>query len=737
MTTQLYINERLIPLSEGSVIALSFQINNIASTKDIRGNNSNTFTVKADAQTCHAFGFANLPTSTTRIPYRQLPARYLQNGIDLLKGGGFAVVQEYRDYEKEFDVELYSGNLDFFAAIDGKSIKDLDLSAYNHDWKTSVIIGSFANTGGYVYPLIDYGTLLETGNELRADRLFPAFYQHTLINRIFFESGFEVEGKILSDIRHQQIILPFVGGKPAIADNFGKDRSFRVGPLFNDMVIFAGNTEGDKPVIFGDDKTERLNFSQGEAGNYSTTTGLYTVDEDCLADVAASVDYLGDIGVGDVQLRLKLLLNDVMIVEIQKEESFSLTSGGDGRTGVLAIKAENLILKAGDVLKLVVNIDAGGLSTYKFDFLLPREQTNDFIPAYWSLTVKDELPFGSRWKISPNLPDISQIDLLKNWAQTFGLIFKTDSNSRTVSVRQFQEVADNAPLARDWSGKLVTSRTARQTWRLDYAQTNWLKYKAEDAVDVANADGTILIDDQNLVPSKDLFEMVFSATEMVSRLGNISFALIALFETFKNVNEANPRILVMDQQDVPTGLLLADNAVNIVKFEEGTGPEEFLITTERPHGFRTDDLVSIRGAAKAKYNRSDVAIFVENIYQFRMGIPDGEVWTLNSDELGAVYAYANPQVLNTALPIPYFILGGKSFNLGFGDNLIDKNYSRLVAMLNPLLVQEAYFKLTETDIQQLDQFIPVWVQAYGAYMFLQQVKDYQSNALTRCILIRL
>jgi hypothetical protein len=120
-----------------------------------------------------------------------------------------------------------------------------------------------------------------------------------------------------------------------------------------------------------------------------------------------------------------------------------------------------------------------------------------------------------------------------------------------------------------------------------------------------------------------------------------------------------------------------------------------------------------------------------------MGIPGGAAWTLNSDELGSVYAFANPRVINTAIPIPYFILAGKSFNLGFGDSLIEKNYSRLQAMLNPLQVQEAYFKLTETDIQQLDQFIPVWVQAYGAYMFLQQIRDYQSNNLTRCILIRL
>jgi hypothetical protein len=622
MTNQLYINERLIALTPGSVIALSFQINNIASTKDIRGNNSNTFTVKADAQTCYALGFANLPTSSTKIPYRQLAARYLQNGIDLLKGGGFAVVQEYRDYEKEFDVELYSGNLDFFATIDGKSIRVLNLSAYNHAWDADTIVASFPNTGGYIYPLIDYGTLLQTGNELRMDRLFPAFYQHTLINQIFFEAGFEVEGKILSDIRHQQVILPFVGGKPAIADNFGKDRSFRAGPVANDIVVFAGNSEGDKDVVLGDDKTERLNFFQGIAGNYNTSTGEYTVDEDCLADTQASVDYLGDITIGDVQLGLKLKINGVTILFTQKEESFSIISGGDGRHDSLVVSASNLVLKAGDVLKLVVNIDAGGLSSYKFDFLLPREQTEDLPPAYWSLTVKDELPFGSLWKVSPNLPDISQTDLLKNWAQEFGLIFNTDSNSRTVSVRQFQEVAENAPLAKDWSAKLVTSRTARQTWRLDYAQTNWLRYKQEDGVEVANADGAILIDDQNLPVTKDLFEMVFSATEMVSRLGNLPFALIALFETFKNTNEANARILVMDRQDVPTGLLLADNAVNIVKFEDGTGPDEFLITTERPHGFVTDDLVSRSVAHPGAVQPLGRGCFRGE----RLPVPDGHSW---------------------------------------------------------------------------------------------------------------
>jgi len=735
---QLYINEILIPLLPDSVIALSFQINNIASTKDIRGNNSNTFTIKANAQTNHALGFANLATSSTKIPYRQLPARYLQNGIDLLKGGGYAVVQEYRDYEKEFDVELYSGNLDFFALIDGKTISQLNLSAYNHLWNADVMVASFANTAGYIYSLIDYGTLLETGNELRADRLFPSVYQHTLINQIFFEAGFEVEGKILSNIRHRSIILPFVNGKPAIADNFSKDRSFRVGPASNDIVFYSGNEEGDKDIPLGDDSTVRLNFFQGIQGNYNKSTGHYTVDQDCLADASASVAYRGDITLGDVKLGLKLLINDITIVNIQHTESFSLTSP-PGRTGTLTLSAENLTLHTGDVVRLVTNIDAGGTTSYQFDFFLQREAGvgGPFTAAFWSMTVKDELPFGALWKVAINLPDMSQTDLLKNWAQTFGLIFQTNSNSRTVSVRQFEEIAGNASLTKDFSSKLVTSRTARQTWRLDYAQKNLLAYKDDNDVVVTNANGSILIDDRNLEVSKELFTMDFAATKMMSRLNHLQFAWIPLFENFTNSGTAEPRILVMDRQDVSTGLRLAPDAVSVVKFETGTGPDEYLITTDRPHGFVTDDLISIRGAKVVAYNRSDVAVFVENVYQFRMGIPGGAVWTLNSDELGSVYAYSNPLVINTALPIPYFILSGKSFNLGFADNLIEKNYGRLVTMLNPLLVEEAYFKLNEVDIQELDQFIPVWVQAYGAYFFLQQIKDFVSNSLTRCILIRL
>ena len=744
MNNQLYINEKLIPLSEGSLIALSFQVNNIASIKDVRGNNSNTFTIKANAPTNHALGFSNLPTSDTRIPYRQLPARYLQNGVDLLKGGGYAVVQEYRDYEKEFDVELYSGNLDFFATIDGKSIKDLNLSLYNHLWNADVIRASFANTAGYIYSLIDYGTAGQAGNTLRTDQLFPGFYLHTLINQVFFEAGFELEGPILTDPRHQQIILPFVNGKTFIAEDFGKNRSFRAGPLTNDLIHYAALEEGDKPVIFGDDFTTRLNFFQGVTGNYNHTTGEYTVDKAMLADLAASVGYWGDMAVGTAHLRLKMVVNGVMLGEAHQEVERISPLTSPHRQGTLSIAADNLDFQAGDVLKLVVNVDGGGLTSYQFDFLTPRDPGGAFPQAYWSFAVKDEVPFGSEWQITPNLPDISQIDLLKNWAQTFGLIFQTDSNSRTVSVRQFEEIANNAPLARDFSGKLITSRSARQTWRLDYAQKNLLTYAPEEdangrPVIVANADGVILVDDHNLEVTKELFEMVYSATPMKIRLGGLLLANIPLFVNYQIEGEALPRILVMERQDVSTGILLADNAVNIVSFEFPIDDIQTKITTDRPHKFTDGQLVSIRGGtgAKEKYNVTDYAVIADSAYNFRLVMPEGEAWTLNEDELGSVYVYSNPSIVSTAIPIPYFILPGKTFNLGFADNLIEKNYQRLVNMLNPLQVQEAYFKLSEVDIDELDQFIPVWVGAYGAYYFLQNVKDFSPDALTRCLLIRL
>ena len=70
--------------------------------------------------------------------------------------------------------------------------------------------------------------------------------------------------------------------------------------------------------------------------------------------------------------------------------------------------------------------------------------------------------------------------------------------------------------------------------------------------------------------------------------------------------------------------------------------------------------------------------------------------------------------------------------------LIDTFYDKLV---NKMLVRdktiEEQFLLTDQDIEEFDQFTPIYLHQYGAYFYVNKIKNYISGQLTTVELIRL
>lgn len=738
MNNELYINEVFIPLSPESDIALSYQINNVASVKDIRGNNSNTFSVPLSAETRRALGFSDEITSASKAAYRKLPARYYQNGVDLLRGGGIAIIQESRTLERVADIEVYSGNLDFFARIDSLKLGDLKtLSAYNHKWDANSVVSSQNNTAGFIYPIIDYGDLLSTGNQLRSDRLFPAMYVHTIVTAIFREAGFIPVGAVLSSDLYLNLILPFSNAKPYVPADFGKDRSFRASTIAYQRISDGGVGSNDIEVdlILDNIDDERLNYFGGKFG-YDPITGLYTATDNFNANISASTYVRVEVTsqVTTVDAWLRLFINNIEIINGHEHYGPSLSAGGEFKT--IGFSLENYPIKTGDVLRLHLSGDVGNFSSVEF-IILKEDAPSGATATYFKLAVTDTLQYGGDWNAVQNLPDLTQTEFLKNIAQIECVIFQTNSNGNTVQVRQFDEIANNAANAKDWSNKLDLSRESRLTYRLDYAQQNKLKYKEEEGVIVEGANGIIYVDDTTLPLSKDYFTMAFGATMMVKKLGGLDIAQILLFEKGELKSKVAPRILIMSRAASVSGTDILRDAINVTTVYMGTS--ESSVITDRPHGFVVGQLVSVVGCLNSSLDfKNEPVTVVSTPYSYdtaRTGTQTQE--DVSAERLGQVYTYSQKDTIYNNIPIPYFILPNKSVNLGFANNLINQNYTRLIQCLNPLQIKEEYYYLTETDIDQLDHFIPVWVEKHNAYFYIQQIKGFKNNQMTKCILIRL
>ncbi len=71
-------------------------------------------------------------------------------------------------------------------------------------------------------------------------------------------------------------------------------------------------------------------------------------------------------------------------------------------------------------------------------------------------------------------------------------------------------------------------------------------------------------------------------------------------------------------------------------------------------------------------------------------------------------------------------------------SFIDTHYDRLVNdMLNDAKKVEPFLNLNEYDIEMFDQMIPIYLNYYGAYFYVNKINNFISDRLTRCELIRL
>lgn len=96
-----------------------------------------------------------------------------------------------------------------------------------------------------------------------------------------------------------------------------------------------------------------------------------------------------------------------------------------------------------------------------------------------------------------------------------------------------------------------------------------------------------------------------------------------------------------------------------------------------------------------------------------------------------------PQSTVVNVSVPYFIEPGQAFNLGWSTNLIPKYSTDRLKILTSPRVLVGLFRLTPSDINQLDFRKPIWIDRYKSYFYLIRVRQYESGKSTTCELLQL
>ena len=112
---------------------------------------------------------------------------------------------------------------------------------------------------------------------------------------------------------------------------------------------------------------------------------------------------------------------------------------------------------------------------------------------------------------------------------------------------------------------------------------------------------------------------------------------------------------------------------------------------------------------------------------------DGEVTTREFKD-------GKPHVVDITLKQVNII--GTILNIKFAthataQSFVDNYYARLIDMLYRAKWIDEEFWLTDEDIEKFDHFVPVYVQKYGAFFYVNKIKNYISGQLTKCEIIKL
>ena len=161
---------------------------------DPQGGFSNNFTLPLTAKNRKILGFPDDLNTASRKPYEKVGATLFDRGARVADGYLRLNVVDGRELETSF----FSDNVNWFNLIKGKSIKDLNLSEFDHEWSYDVIATAISadKSTGYVYPLIDYGDwsdqAVSPGEGPTLDvyehELYPALFVHNILDRIYFEA---------------------------------------------------------------------------------------------------------------------------------------------------------------------------------------------------------------------------------------------------------------------------------------------------------------------------------------------------------------------------------------------------------------------------------------------------------------------------------------------------------------------------------------------------------------------
>ncbi|PRY51521.1 hypothetical protein B0I27_107107 [Arcticibacter pallidicorallinus] len=507
MAKELYIDGYLVDLNEkDNPIALTFAVNDLADIKNRVATGTNNFKCPGTENNRLIFGLSDMDAFTQNQPYRTLPARIIQEGIEIVPSG-IAIIQSAG---REFEVQVLSGLVDFVSIIDKKKLSDLVFP--EHTFNLTTVANSQTNTAighGYIYPIIDYGLLPVNGNSIDVRNLRPAVFTLGLVTRILGSAGYTYEGGIFSDARLQNEILPFSKDSFDHTEEYvTRMEKYRVQAIVKALPGYEGTS-----VHYDNNQVKPIPFETEIIDKQNLWNGMeYTAPEKLVLSMEMSVNinmiFAEDLSTFMVQIFRSGAWVNVYESRLDYITEKDINSFHDSRlkhTGDYPINA-------GEKIRAGIRYDNSSHGTNNIGFFV--------VDSFITFEVKDKtVLYGQNVQLSSTLPDVTQLEFLKDWMQRYGLTPIVDNYRKHISFHWMSELYNNKPNAVNWTDKFVDPEDDNAEFTIgNYGQVNFGRYKVDDAVPSSLGVGQFAVNNLTLKSEETPITSIYAATISVLRL---------------------------------------------------------------------------------------------------------------------------------------------------------------------------------------------------------------------------
>ena len=468
-----------LDIKENEKVTYTIQVQDLADVSSVASSVTTSFKLPKTKNNYEALKSLSLPGDTSNLPYLKNVCKLYNFGTTLIDNGWLKI---NNSDEESFNVNIENGIIDFFKAIEGKTIgNDLDLSDTNHNKDLITVINSFERND-YTYIIADYNglnTYLKGGvNYINVDYLVPSLNSKYIWDKIFNSIGYTYSGNIFNSELFTNLWVTYPKAPPTKADDE---------QLPDPVLRLSTNKTGNIKFV------EDLTYDIIEFNLENVTTN----DNDFLNNKLI-IKHTGT-------YNLKSIIDGYAVYmitnkwgsEIGSEKSFLLPALRINGVIKLFSNDATLNLKQGDIVEFLCTWH--GLRSSDRIFRIRGIVFNSYDFKLYQIS-QQVVDFGSEFL------DVSLSEFIKEIMMRFALTPFIDVESKHIKFLTLSERI-NTNNVKDWTDKFV-KRTDENYIYKDYAQRNWLKHKYNDENATFN-NGFLSVSNQTLQPQKDLYSSKF------------------------------------------------------------------------------------------------------------------------------------------------------------------------------------------------------------------------------------